>query len=70
MSLYKAIIYISTICWFIGNSTLLHGQEHEWGIEVRQKVGFLAAHRGTIAHVPNRIGLPLEIAWYRKPAGN
>jgi hypothetical protein len=48
----------------------LNSQEHNWGIEVRQKMGFLAAHRGAIAHVPNRIGMPFELVWYRKPSGN
>ncbi len=52
------------------NLFILTAQENKWGLEVRQKAGFLAAHRGTMAHLPQRIGYPTEIVWYRKPAGN
>ena len=45
-------------------------QEHEWGIEFRQKAGFLAAHRGSMAHLPQQIGYPFELIWYRKMAGH
>ena len=48
----------------------LFSQEQNWGFEVRQKAGFLAAHRGTIAHVPQQIGLPFELVWFYKPSGN
>jgi hypothetical protein len=61
---------LSVIILVLFNAFSITAQEHTWGLEVRQKAGFLVAHRGTMAHLPQRIGYPTEIVWYRKPAGN
>lgn len=63
-------IFITVFLPLLFNLFIFTAQEHKWGLEVRQKAGFLAAHRGTMAHLPQRIGYPTEIVWYRKPAGN
>jgi hypothetical protein len=47
----------------------LCSQESNWSLEFRQKTGFLAAHRGSMAHLPDRIAYPFELIWYRKPTG-
>ena len=36
----------------------------EWGMEYRQKVGFLAAHRGVMGHLPQSQALAGELTWY------
>ena len=50
-------------------SFVSHSQESTWSLEFRQKTGFLAAHRGSMAHLPDRIAYPFEFMWYRRPAG-
>ncbi len=42
---------------------------NEQGIEVRQKVGFLAAHKGIMAHLPVELGKAVEITYYQHTKG-
>lgn len=42
----------------------------ERAIEIRPKVGFLAAHRGVMAHMPRSIGLAGEISYVFRSRGN
>ncbi|MFM7565770.1 MAG: acyloxyacyl hydrolase [Flavobacteriales bacterium] len=39
-------------------------------IEFRQKVGFLAAHRGVMAHMPRDLAVAGELSWVRRTAGS
>jgi len=39
-------------------------------IEFRQKVGFLAAHRGVMAHMPRDLAIAGELSWVRRSAGS
>lgn len=41
----------------------------EWGIEYRQKVGFLAAHRGTMGHLPAHHAFAGELSYYKRVSG-
>jgi hypothetical protein len=41
----------------------------EWGFEYRQKVGFLAAHRGVMAHLAQSQALAGELSWFVNPKG-
>lgn len=41
----------------------------EWGFEYRQKIGFLAAHRGTMGHLPQQHALAGELTYYRRVSG-
>lgn len=47
----------------------LYSQVSNWSLEFRQKVGFLAAHRVTMAHLPERLAFPVEFSWIIKPSG-
>lgn len=65
----KIPIYNWFIFLMIFFSFSLCSQESIWSLEFRQKTGFLAAHRGSMAHLPDRIAYPFELIWYRKPTG-
>ena len=41
----------------------------EWGIEYRQKIGFLAAHRGVMGHLPRNQALAGELTWFVNTKG-
>ena len=41
----------------------------EWGLEYRQKVGYLAAHRGVMSHLPQSQALAGELTWYVNTKG-
>jgi hypothetical protein len=62
------------IFWFKVSFILLpvnlYSQGSNWSLEYRQKIGFLAAHRGSMAHLPERLAYPFEFIWYRKPTGS
>ena len=45
-------------------------QSDVYGIEGRYKSGFLLAHRGVMAHLPQHMAHTTEISLYRKPGGN
>jgi hypothetical protein len=36
----------------------------EWGIEYKQKIGFLVAHRGSMSHVPDDLSYTGELTWF------
>jgi hypothetical protein len=41
----------------------------EWGIEYRQKIGFLVANRGVMGHLPNRLALAGELSVFFNTKG-
>jgi hypothetical protein len=43
---------------------------NEQGFEVRQKVGFLAAHKGVMAHLPEELAKAIEISYYQHTRGS
>jgi len=45
------------------------GQTHEWGIEVKPKIGFLMAHRGVMSHLPQQHALGGEVSFFFNTAG-
>jgi hypothetical protein len=50
---------------------LSRAQSHpEWGFEYRQKIGFLAAHHGTMGHLPQQHAFAGELSWYKRVNGN
>lgn len=50
--------------------SVLGQSQREWGIEYRQKLGFLAAHRGVMGHLPNSQALAGEITYYVHTKGH
>lgn len=57
-------VFLFLPCIFLGQAQF--GE----AIEFRQKVGFLAAHRGVMAHMPRDIALAGELSWVRRSAGS
>ena len=51
-------------------TSLFAQTSNEQGIEIRQKVGFLAAHKGIMAHLPVELGKAVEISYYQHTRGN
>ena len=54
---------------------LLHGiswsqSRYEWGIEARGKLGFLAAHRGVMGHLPQEPAFAGELTWFMHTKGS
>lgn len=47
----------------------LSQSQKEWGLEYRQKLGFLAAHRGVMGHLPNSQALAGELSVFFVPKG-
>ncbi len=48
-----------------------HGQiASEQGIEIRQKIGFLAAHRGTLGHLPQESAKAIELSYFIQTHGS
>jgi hypothetical protein len=43
--------------------------DREWGIEARTKLGFLAAHRGVMGHLPSDPAFAGELTWFMHPKG-
>jgi len=43
--------------------------EKEWGFEYRQKIGFLAAHRGTMGHIPQSQAFAGELTFFEQTKG-
>ncbi|MFN5032537.1 MAG: hypothetical protein ACK5FX_09985, partial [Flavobacteriia bacterium] len=48
---------------------LFSQRKMEWGIEYRQKIGFLAAHRGVMGHLPRNQALAGELTWFVNTKG-
>lgn len=47
-----------------------YGQsDREWGIEARGKLGFLAAHRGVMGHLPSEAAIAGELTWFNQTKG-
>jgi hypothetical protein len=66
---YKSIINSIRTVLIILVALNSSAQETNWSLELRQKAGILAAHRGVMSHLPERIALPFELSWYIKPSG-
>jgi hypothetical protein len=62
----KLNLFIFLILFF---SKFLAQTKNEQGIEVRQKVGFLAAHKGIMAHLPVELGRAIEVTYYQHTKG-
>jgi hypothetical protein len=61
---------LCTKIFFIFFFSILDAQtSNEQGFEVRQKVGFLAAHKGIMAHLPVELGKAVEITYYQRTKG-
>ena len=59
------------IIFFILIFNLLYSQKkYTWGIEARPKIGFLAAHHSTMAHVPNKQAFAQEISFFIQTYGS
>ena len=57
------LLVVTTLGW--------HAQYYpEWGIEYRQKLGFLAAHRGTMGHLPAQHAFAGELSYYKRVSGS
>ncbi|MBM3186436.1 MAG: hypothetical protein FJZ67_09040 [Bacteroidetes bacterium] len=50
-------------------TNLLAQTTNEQGFEIRQKVGFLAAHKGIMAHLPVELAKAVEITYYQHTRG-
>lgn len=60
----------SLLYFFMILSLHLFGQsDREWGIEMRGKLGFLAAHRGVMGHLPSEPAVAGEISWINQTKG-
>ena len=58
------------IIFFILIFNLLYSQKkYTWGIEARPKIGFLAAHNSSMAHVPNKQAFAQEISFFIQTNG-
>lgn len=44
--------------------------QQQWGLEYRQKVGFLAAHRGVMGHLPVKQAIAGELTYFIQTKGN
>ncbi len=49
---------------------LFSQQAWEQGFEVRQKIGFLAAHRGVMAHLPKEAAKAMEFTYFLRTRGS
>ncbi|MFM7667973.1 MAG: acyloxyacyl hydrolase [Bacteroidota bacterium] len=65
----SAFLFSLTLIFFV-IPLGFYSQESSWSLEYRQKFGFLAAHRGSMAHLPERLAYPFELIWYRKQSGS
>ena len=56
------------VCFFCFMVLLTYGQQRmEHAIEYRQKLGFLAAHRGVMAHMPKNAAVAGEFSYVFVP---
>jgi hypothetical protein len=68
---YFCLIVRRIYLLFILLSGISFSQEvKDWGIEYRQKIGFLAAHRGTMSHLPQDHAIAGELSFHRVMNGN
>ena len=61
----KALLVIALFVAF----TSLSQSKIEWGIDYRQKVGFLAAHRGVMGHLPQNQSYASELSVFFQTKG-
>jgi hypothetical protein len=55
---------------FLCTSSIAFSQQPlEWGLEYREKIGFLAAHRGVMGHLPQSQAYAGELTWYINTKG-
>ena len=57
---------VLVFCFF---NNIFSQTAYEHGFEVRQKLGFLAAHRGVMAHLPNSTAKAVELSYYLRTRG-
>ncbi len=69
MCIFVAVKRIYFIFIIISGS-LFSQNTKDWGIEYRQKLGFLAAHRGTMSHLPQDHAVAGELSFHRVMNGN
>ena len=62
--MFKQLIFLLTVL----SSWGVHSQQ-EWGLEYRSKIGFLAAHRGTMGHLAQQHSFAGEISYFIIPNG-
>lgn len=60
------ILLIVTFCFHIA----LTQQKYNWGIEYRSKIGFLAAHHNTLAHIAKKQAFAHELSFFLQPNGS
>jgi hypothetical protein len=63
----KSLLPAVFTLFFWGNITAQH--KNEWGFEYRQKLGFLAAHRGTMGHIPAGHAFVGELSFFTQTKG-
>ena len=61
-------IFFSFLFFFITNQLI--GQTNNAGFEFRSKIGFLAAHRGVMAHLPQETAKALEFTYFIHTRGS
>lgn len=62
---------IVTFIFFLFYFSISFGQNgNEQGFEVRQKIGFLAAHKGIMAHLPIEAAKAIEFTYYQHTRGS
>lgn len=55
--------------WSFTFFSVFSQSEKQWGIEYRQKVGFLAAHRGVMGHLPQSQAYAGELSYFVQTRG-
>lgn len=58
-----------TLLIVLFSGSLSFAQKREWGIELVPKAGFLMAHRGVMAHMPQQHALGGELSYYVQTNG-
>ncbi len=56
-------------CFLFATSLLFAQTQFDRGFEYRQKIGFLAAHRGVMAHMPRETAKAIEISYILRTRG-
>jgi hypothetical protein len=51
-------------------TSLVVFSQHQYGLEYRTKIGFLAAHRGTMGHLAQEHSFAGELSFFVEPKGN
>lgn len=62
-------LFAAIILFFIACQSTAQFRTVNWGLEYRQKLGFLLAHRGVMGHLPQSHALAGELTFFAKPNG-